>query len=89
MPRVNLPGTRRLDITCDHVMVGLQTLRRLPAVRSATVFGQSIHLLVEESCTDDELRAELGRANIGVRDIRGMGPSLEDVFVSLTNEGLK
>src|SRR5258708_38488139 len=48
MPQVNPPGTRRLDVTCDHVTVGLQSMRRLAGVRSATVFGQSMHLLVEE-----------------------------------------
>ena len=86
MPTVNLPSTRRLDIACDHVTVGLQTLRRLPRVQSATVFGQSIHLLVEDNFSDAEIRAELAQAGIEVRDIRGMGPSLEDVFVSLTHE---
>ena len=86
LPQINLPGTRRLDITCDHVTVGLQTLRRLPGVMSATVFGQSLHLLVEESCTNEHIRSELARAGLGIRDIRGMGPSLEDVFVSLTHE---
>ena len=89
MPRVNLPGTRRLDITCDHVTVGLQRLRSLPAVRSATVCGQSIHLVVDESCPDESIRAELAKAGLAVHDIRAMGPSLEDVFVSLTNEGPK
>src|SRR5436309_15548871 len=48
MPDVSPPGTRRLDVTCDHVTVALQTLRHLPGVRSATVFGQSMHLLVDE-----------------------------------------
>ena len=28
MPEVNPPGTRRLDVTCDHVTIGLQALQR-------------------------------------------------------------
>src|SRR6185503_12137437 len=49
LPVVNPPGTKRLDITCEHVTTGLQTMRHLAGVRSATVFGQSMHLLVDES----------------------------------------
>ena len=30
LPQVSPPGTRRIDITCEHVTTGLQTLRRLP-----------------------------------------------------------
>src|SRR2546429_3309101 len=29
MPQVNPPETRRLDVTCDHVTVGLQALRHM------------------------------------------------------------
>src|ERR1700694_4270223 len=46
LPLVNPPGTKRVDVTCDHVTTGLQALRHLPGVKSATVFGQSMHLLV-------------------------------------------
>src|SRR3954463_6761095 len=49
MPEVSPPGTRRLDVTCDHVTIALQAMRQLKGVRSATVFGQSMHLLVDDS----------------------------------------
>ena len=49
MPDVNPAGTRRLDVTCDHVTTALQAMRRMKGVRNATVFGQSMHLLVDES----------------------------------------
>lgn len=84
MPQVNPSGTRRLDVTCDHVTVGLQALRHAPGVRSATVFGQSMHLLVDESTPEEAIRRELARAGIHQADIRPIGPSLEDVFVALT-----
>jgi ABC-type multidrug transport system ATPase subunit len=86
LPVVNPPGTRRLDITCDHVTTGLQALRRMSGVRNATVFGQSMHLLVEQSLPEQTLREELTRAGIPQADIHPIGPSLEDVFVALTNE---
>src|SRR6266513_2768064 len=49
LPEVNPPGTRRLDVTCDHVTTALQAMRQMQGVRSATVFGQSMHLLVDEN----------------------------------------
>jgi ABC-type multidrug transport system ATPase subunit len=85
LPVVNPPQTKRVDVTCDHVTVGLQAVRRLPGIRTATVFGQSMHLLVNEDMAEDTIRAELARHNIPHADIRPIAPSLEDVFVALTN----
>jgi ABC-type multidrug transport system ATPase subunit len=87
LPVVNPPGTRRIDVTCDHVTVGLQAVRRLPGVRTATVFGQSMHLLIEQEMPEDLIRAELTKHHIPHSDIRPIAPSLEDVFVALTNNG--
>src|SRR5438067_2696224 len=78
LPIVNPPGARRIEVTCDHVTVGLQALRRLPGVRTATVFGQSMHLLVDKTISEDFLRAELRKAGIHQADIRPMAASLED-----------
>jgi ABC-type multidrug transport system ATPase subunit len=86
LPQVNPPGTRRLDVTCDHVTVGLQALRHMEGVRSATVFGQSMHLLVDQSTREEAIRGKLSAAGIAQADIRPIGPSLEDVFVALTAE---
>src|SRR5256712_3994428 len=84
LPEVNPPDARRLDVTCEHVTLGLQAVRHLPGVRTATVFGQSMHLLVDKTTTEDFLRAELRKAGISQADIRPIAPSLEDVFVALT-----
>ena len=87
MPVVNPPGTRRIDVMCDHVTTGLQAMRHLPGVKTATVFGQSMHLLVEQSLSENEIRDELAKVKIPHADIRPIAPSLEDVFVALTNNG--
>ena len=84
LPVVNPPDTKRIDITCDHVTLGLQAIRRMAGVRTATVFGQSMHLLVDQNVSEQSLRAELSRAGIPQADIRPIAPSLEDVFVALT-----
>ena len=83
---VNPPGTRRLDVTCDHVTVGLQAVRKLAGVQAATVFGQSMHLLVDESLPEASLRETLVKVNVHATDIRPIAPSLEDVFVALTSK---
>ena len=77
---------RRLDVTCDHVTTGLQAMRHLPGVRTATVFGQSMHLLVDETMREEFIRERLAQAGIPHADIHPIGPSLEDVFVALTSE---
>ena len=84
LPEVNPSGTRRIEITCEHVTVGLQAVRRLPGVRSATVFGQSIHLLADANVPDAAFRQTLSAGGIRNPDIRPIAPSLEDVFVTLT-----
>ena len=86
LPAVNPTGTQRLDVTCDHVTVGLQAIRKLDGVRSATVFGQSMHLQVEAGLGEAEILAKLREVGIHEADIRPIAPSLEDVFVTLTME---
>ena len=84
LPEVNPPGTKRLDVTCDHVTTGLQAMRHMPGVRAATVFGQSMHLLLDESVTERTIRERLATVGIRSVDIRPIAASLEDVFVTLT-----
>lgn len=86
LPEVNPAGTKRIDVTCDHVTVGLQVVRKLPGVRSATIFGQSMHLLVDEAMPDQRIRGSLAEVGIRAADIRPIAPSLEDVFVALTGK---
>jgi ABC-type multidrug transport system ATPase subunit len=84
LPEVNPPDAKRIDVTCERVTVGLQALRRLPGVRTATVFGQSMHLLVDKDLPEATVRAELAKAGIPHADIRPIAASLEDVFVTLS-----
>jgi ABC-type multidrug transport system ATPase subunit len=84
LPQVNPAGTRRLDVTCEHVTVGLQALRHFPGVLSSTVFGQSMHLLVDAGLKESTILEQLSGVGIPHADIRPIAPSLEDVFVALT-----
>jgi len=84
MPDVSPPGTRRLDVTCDHVTTALQAMHELKGVVSATVFGQSMHLLVEEKISNNAIEEKLRSVGISHAEIHEIGPSLEDVFVALS-----
>jgi ABC-2 type transport system ATP-binding protein len=56
----------------------LATVRSFPFVREATIFGRSIHALVETEHLE-ELQRALPQARV-----ERIVPSLEDVFVTLT-----
>jgi ABC-type multidrug transport system ATPase subunit len=86
LPEVNPPNTRRLEVTCDHITRALQSVRHLPGVLAATVFGQSMHLLVENSISEETIREHLRAEQIERAEIRPIAPSLEDVFVALTDK---
>src|SRR5213595_3552460 len=84
MPEVSPPGTRRLDVMCDHVTVALRAMREVKGVLNATVFGQSMHLLVDENIRRAEIDEKLRSVGIASPEIREIGPSAEDGFVTLT-----
>jgi len=62
----------------------LRLARQIPGIRSATIFGQSIHALIDDSFDLEDLREQLARNGMVVAEIRPLAPSLEDVFVELT-----
>jgi ABC-type multidrug transport system ATPase subunit len=84
MPEVNPTGTRRLDVTCDHVTIALQAMRQMDGIKNATVFGQSMHLLVDENVKRADIDEKLRSVGINSAEIHVIGPSLEDVFVALS-----
>jgi ABC-type multidrug transport system ATPase subunit len=86
LPEVSPPGTRRLDVTCDHVTIALKAAHDVHGVRSATVFGQSMHLLVDDQLENAQIEQALRAAGIGQIEMHEIGPSLEDVFVTLSEK---
>ncbi len=84
LPDVQPPGTYRVEITTPEVTRALRIARTIPDIRSATIFGQSIHALINDDLDLDRLREQLLKQGIVVAEIRPLAPSLEDVFVELT-----
>lgn len=86
LPEVNPRGTRRLEVLCDSLTTALQSIRRMDGVRAATIFGQTITVVVRDDVGDDALRNRLAADGIPGADVRPIAPSLEDVFVALTEQ---
>jgi ABC-2 type transport system ATP-binding protein len=84
LPDVQPPGTLRVEITTPEVTRALRFARQIAGIRSATIFGQSIHALIEDHFDLHDLREQLLKQGIAVAEIRPLAPSLEDVFVELT-----
>ena len=84
LPDVQPPGTIRVEITTPEVTRALARARQITGVRSATIFGQSIHALIDDHLDLDALREQISRNGTAVGEIRPLAPSLEDVFVELT-----
>jgi ABC-type multidrug transport system ATPase subunit len=84
LPDVQPPGTIRVEITTPEVTRALARARQIKGVRSATIFGQSIHALIEDYLDFEALREQLSRGGAAVGEIRPLAASLEDVFVELT-----
>ena len=59
IPEVSPPGTQRFEITTKDVTTALRRARGLPFMRSATIFGRSIHALIADTITQSELQGEL------------------------------
>src|SRR5213595_454303 len=84
LPEVSPQGARRLDVMCDHVTVALRAMREVKGVLNATVFGQSMHLLVDAAVKRAQIEEQLRRGGVAQAEMHEMGPALEDVFVELS-----
>lgn len=84
IPDVQPPGTHRFEIATKNVTTALRRARELPFIRSATIFGRSIHAMMDDKITQSELEQELEKVGVHADEIRPLMPDLEDVFVELT-----
>jgi len=84
LPEVNPEGTHRFEISAPAITTALRKAKEMTLFRSATIFGRSIHALVDESVGQQELDHELRAHGIEVEEIRPLIPTLEDAFVELS-----
>lgn len=84
LPQIQSVGTRRVGIVTPDATRALRIARTIPAIQSATIYGDSIHALVDKDFAFSELGALFLEQDVSVSDIRPLTPSLEDVFVELS-----
>jgi ABC-2 type transport system ATP-binding protein len=98
--RTALPGTL-LNVLCDDPMRAVRLLEGAPGVREVALYGTAIHVQLDwepagrpeaPECPSAEalaagLRAWLEARGIAVRAVAPIEPSLEDVFISLIEQG--
>ena len=84
LPEVTPAGTHRFEISAPAVTTALRKASEMTVLKSATIFGRSIHALVDESVGAEELEHELLGRGIDVEEVRPLLPTLEDAFVELS-----
>jgi len=76
-----------LLVECTPLGPAVEVLQSAPMVMDAAVFGNALHLVVEQAeAATPEVKKYLAEHGVTVRRIETIRPSLEDVFVSLTTE---
>lgn len=83
LPQVTPPGTLRYDLKVAAPTSRLSQLRSMPNVRDATLFGERIHLLADETLEPAAIQTKLALAADEI-EIQQAEATLEDVFVTLT-----
>jgi ABC-type multidrug transport system ATPase subunit len=84
LPAVKPAGARRYELATDRVRELWRGLHGLPGVREATIFGESVHVVLDAATSPEAILASFPAPLPGVVRAREVTPSLEDVFVSMT-----
>ena len=76
-------GTSRWELDVASPTEKLSRVRRIDGILDATLFGQTIHLLVSNKLSEANLLEQLDLTGKTAR-LHPIAPTLEDVFVALT-----
>lgn len=81
-------GTVILDLRCADSRTARRTLRRVPGLSEAVVFGDHVHVAVPRQGFDVPAAVEAARAaGVEILDSSIREPSLEDVFLAFIHRG--
>jgi len=82
-PRVTPAGSARYAVTCTGPAQALSRARRMAGIMDATLFGDTLHLLVKDSVQPNTLLKEIAPDD-SAATVHPANASLEDVFVLLS-----
>lgn len=83
LPDVTPPGSQRLQVRCPRLAGAMRVLNGFDYVRDATIFGDSLHVLVNAGA-EQRVAADLEAEGYHGVETLVIPPTLEDVFVTLT-----
>jgi ABC-type multidrug transport system ATPase subunit len=89
LPEVNLPNRRRVEIETPATARALSWIREQAYCASATIFGQAVHAVIDTEVSDPDLLSRLARSGFDQAEVRQIHPTLEDVFVTLTENAAR
>ena len=85
LEEVTPQGSRRVQAECrEGVAMLMKSARTLGYVRAATIFGTALHLLIDVSISNEQVKRDLESFGISQVTVTEIAPTLEDVFVQLT-----
>lgn len=87
-PDVTPAGTERLEVRVPRVAAAMLYLNTQPYVRDATIFGDTLHVLVEAG-SQQRLVRDLDAHGFSGAAALSIPATLEDVFVTLTRHHAK
>jgi ABC-2 type transport system ATP-binding protein len=75
------------EVRCERRMEAMGILKSLCGVKGAGIFGDKIHVLLEEGDdAEGEIERALHEAGFEILPLRKIAPSLEDVFIASVPE---
>ena len=83
LPAVSPENTERLDVRAPELPSAMAFLNIQPYVCDATIFADSLHVLIESGASNRML-SDLDTAGFSGATATSIPPTLEDVFVTLT-----
>jgi len=72
-----------LEIVCEPLLKGREVTRGAQGVRWVEIFGDRLHVAVEEADAEPRLRERLSQAAVAVRSVEPLDAGLEDAFFEL------
>jgi len=72
-----------IEVWSDNARSALEQVRNMSGVHGVSLYGDRLHITLENKMNAAEVVVQLRRADIEVKDFRDIQPSLEDVFISM------